>query len=119
MTHAEHFCIIIIPTAGVDLPQQKAAISDFNDASFESSNLKISDVVFNNDLQMISVKSFPNKAKAMEYYGVLKADTTLFKTIPSPEKIKIFVISAENYPVFYSNKDTSLYESFFMQKYAQ
>ena len=116
---AEHFCIIIIPTAGVDLPQQKATISDFNDASFESSNLKISDVVFNNDLQMISVKSFPNKAKAMEYYGVLKADTTLFKTIPSPEKVKMFVITAENYPVFYSNKDTALYESFFTQKYEQ
>ena len=68
---------------------------------------------------MISVKSFPNKAKAMEYYGVLKASETLFKGIPNPEKFKILVISSENYPILYNKKDVANYETFFGQKYLQ
>lgn len=62
---------------------------------------------------MISVKSFPNKAKAMEYYGVLKNSETLFKGLSNPEKFKILVISADNYPILYNKKDVSAYETFF------
>ena len=115
----EHYCVVLIPTAGVNLAQQKAAISDFNDENFSDSQLNISDIVFSNDQQMISVKSFTNKAKAMEYYGVLKTNVAIFKGIPNPEKLKILVISSENYPILYNKKDVANYETFFSQKYLQ
>lgn len=115
----EHFCIILLPSAGLSMPQQKADLSDFNDENFSGSQLLISDLVFSTDQQMISVKSFPNKAKAMEYYGVLKNSETLFKGLSNPEKFKILVISSDNYPILYNKKDVSAYETFFGQKYLQ
>ena len=118
-SEAEHFCVILFPSAGVNISQQKADLSDFNDESFGGTQLNISDIVFSNDQQMISVKSFPNKAKAMEYYGVLKNSETLFRNLPNPEKVKILLISTENYPIFYNKKDVAAYETFFGQKYLQ
>ena len=115
----EHFCVILLPSAGVNVAKQKADISDFNEENFGSAQLNISDLVFNNEQQMISVKSFPNKTKAMEYYGVLKANSSLFKDIPNPEKFKILVISSDNYPLLYNKKDIANYEAFFGQKYLQ
>ncbi|MBK9671215.1 MAG: tetratricopeptide repeat protein [Bacteroidetes bacterium] len=116
---SEHFFVVLYPKAGVNMAQQKADISDFNDENFGSLQLNISDLIFSNELQMVSVKSFPNKVKAMEYLGVVKANTTLFKGVPELEKLKVLVISIENYPLLYKNKDVAAYEAFFNQKYVQ
>lgn len=45
----EHFCIILLPSAGLAMPQQKADLSDFNDENFGGSQLLISDLVFSTD----------------------------------------------------------------------
>ncbi len=118
-SEVEHFCIVLFPAEGTNMAQQKADLSDFNDENFGSSPLNVSDLVFSNEQRMISIKSFANKAKAMEYYGVLKTNETLFKSLANPEKVKILVISSDNYPLLYSKKDVSAYESFFGQKYLQ
>jgi tetratricopeptide (TPR) repeat protein len=115
----EHFCIVLIPSTGANMAQQKADLSDFNDENFGNAQLSVSDIVFSNEQQLISIKSFANKAKAMEYFGVLKSSETLFKSLPNPEKVKILVISSDNYPILYNKKDVATYESFFGQKYLQ
>ena len=116
---AEHFCIVILPSAGLNLSQQKANLSDFNDENFGGNQLIISDLVFSTEQQLITVKSFPNKEKAMLYLAAVKKSDTLFKDIPNQEKVKILVVSSDNYPILYNKKDVAAYEMFFGQKYPQ
>ncbi len=115
----QHFCIVLLPSAGLNLAQQKADLSDFNDENFSANQLSISDLVFSSEQQLIAVKAFPNKEKAMSYFTALKGSATLFKEIPQAEKVKILVVSSDNYPILYNKKDVVAYEAFFGQKYLQ
>lgn len=112
---AKHSCVLIFPQSeGVN--KIKIAISDFNNKFFSLAKLNVSDVLLDNKNQMISIKYFDEISSAMNYYKAFKSDNELLKEFNSKGYI-LFVISYENFAVFFNQKKVDDYLAFFTKNY--
>lgn len=112
----EHYFILMVNGAEVNVNGTKTRLSDFNRKSYSVDKLSVSSLMFDGDWQMITVNKFPNAHRAMMYYGAIVNDNYV---IPEIEKknFKVMVISFENYPKFYSDKDVEKYLKLFEKDY--
>jgi hypothetical protein len=62
----------------------------------------------------VSVKTFDGKDRAMNYYSSLSSKSELFSDLEKGT-YQSFIISAENYTVFYKDKNIGEYQEFFTQ----
>jgi len=67
-------------------------------------------------LQIISVRSFENKATASEYFRLINSNADVFKSIEGME-YSLFIISLDNFETFKQNKSASTYLKFFEENY--
>jgi hypothetical protein len=65
---------------------------------------------------MVLVNSFPGKKEAAEFYQNFNSNNTLFKEYGTV-KFYNFVITRENFNVFYQTKDLEAYLTFFNNNY--
>jgi hypothetical protein len=65
---------------------------------------------------MITVSSFTEIDKAMRYFNGIKEDTYIFSGMREGT-FDQFLISAENYPLFFKEKNTKAYMQFFQKNY--
>lgn len=112
---AKHSCLLIVPVSE-DVNKIKIAISDFNAKYFSLSKLSVSDALLDSKKQMISVKFFDEIPAAMNYYRAFKGDNEFLKDIHA-KGFTLFVISYENFAVFYNQKNVEDYLSFFTKNY--
>jgi len=73
--------------------------------------------MLNANTQMISVKAFAGQEKAMIYYNLISKDKKNIFSGLDPTKLKTFVISSGNFPLFYKAKNVSDYSAFFQEKF--
>jgi hypothetical protein len=66
---------------------------------------------------MITVNNFEDSQKAMNYLLGIRDSRYIFTRLENAGEYFDFIISAENYPVFYRNKDISQYIRFFEKNY--
>jgi hypothetical protein len=64
----------------------------------------------------VSVKSFEGKADAMNYYNFFKDNKPAFADLEIGT-YKSFIISADNYIIFYKDKNIGDYQQFFTQNF--
>ena len=100
----------------VKISDLKNILSDFNSKNFSTLNLTISNVFIDNTRQMITITNFENKEKAMLYFNLLKSDKNVFAKL-SPSDYIQFIISVDNYPKMFKNKDIDNYNAFFLKNY--
>lgn len=113
-----HFVIIIVDIKELKVEKLKLDISNFNKEFFRLNKFDISSFYIDNTLQMITVSRFENKDKAMEYYNQLKINNTYFEDLHKTSKSNIYIISDDNYNVFYKNKNMRAeYDKFFNKYY--
>ena len=112
----EHYCIIILSTKKVNINDFKIRISNFNQEYFRSTELIISSEMVDMERQWVLVKSFPLSDKAKDYFDLINQDSKVFSDI-SPEEYQVFPISANNYTVFYKEKNIPEYQKFFAENY--
>ena len=112
----EHFVILLAADSAGRMPRVRAAISNFDLSYFRGTPLQVMANIYNDSLQAITIRSFPNKQKAMEYYGLFKGNKTDLKGI-ADRGWPLFAISAANYAKFYMAKDASGYMDFFTKNY--
>ena len=116
--NAFHFVIIIADIKDVKIEPMKGNINLFNKDFFRLEKFDVSSFYIDSEVQMITIGKFPNKSKAMDYYNLMKTDTTYLKDLSSSSTAKIYVISDANYNAFFRNKDKRVdYEKFFMEHY--
>ena len=92
-------------------------IDQFNTANFEEQKLTSSSLVFNEAQALVLVQAFANKAQALRYYEVM-SKSDLISTLNKNE-INNFVITEENFEIFYQTKDLEGYRSFFNNFYLE
>lgn len=109
---AEYFWVLVYD-GPVDANKIKIELSNINSEYYSLENLNIESILFESNKQMITVKSFTGHDKAMTYYNLITKDKKSIFSSLDPAKLKIFVISAENFPVFYKAKNIAGYMSFF------
>jgi len=110
--NAEHQLMIVVETGKGNINQFKIALSDFNSQNFASSGYQISSVVLDNKRQVITVKRFANQTKALEYYNMLKARPDIMANL-LVGSFEVYPISTDNFGVFYKDKNTVPYKTFF------
>lgn len=110
----EHFFILVFTSKMGSVNDAKAKISNFNMTNFSAEELKITNNFLNTEDQMILVKRFPNRDKAMNYYQAFN----LSDMLPGlAKKCDYFVITNKNYASFYIEKKVEDYKAFFEKNY--
>jgi tetratricopeptide (TPR) repeat protein len=115
-TTSSHFYVMLLDGNTVNVSATRIRITDYITRSFSTDNLSINTIVLDGGWQMITVSSFRNMDKAMNFYNAIKADTYVFAKLEE-SAFKQFLISTENYPIFYREKNTDAYIKFFKKKY--
>jgi tetratricopeptide (TPR) repeat protein len=112
----EYYCIVIVENGKGDIDKFKTMLSNFNSDAFGIANLAISNIFLDRSYQLVTIKAFDGKAKAMDYYNMINTENAIFGDLEKGT-YKYFVISAENYVTFYKDKNVNDYEQFFNANY--
>lgn len=113
---ATHLYVLIVKKQAVKLNPIKVKISDFNQKYFRLVELSINSVLLDRNQYLITVGNFDDARKAINYYNAIKENRYVFSDVPEGN-YEQFLISSENYPVFYKDKDIGLYTLFFDKYY--
>lgn len=112
----EYYCVVVVENGKGDLNKFKTKLSDFNAEMFSTSELAISSIFLDVTHQIVNVKSFEGKDKAMNYFEALDSKKNVVSDLEKGS-FQVFVISAENYTVFYKDKNVQDYQQFFTQNF--
>ncbi len=113
---ATHLYVLIVKKQAVKLNPIKVKISDFDQKYFRLVDLSINSVLLDRNQYLITVGNFDDARKAINYYNAISNNRYVFSDLPQGN-YEQFVISSENYPVFYKDKDIALYKMFFEKYY--
>ena len=115
-----HFVIIVADIKDIKVEKLKLSINNFDKEYFRLDKLDISNFYIDNTQQMLTISRFENKQKAMEYYSVMKNNQTHLLDLNKANHVKIYVISDDNYNIFFKNKDKREdYDDFFKKYYLE
>ncbi|HEY0978014.1 MAG TPA: tetratricopeptide repeat protein [Flavobacteriales bacterium] len=112
----EHYVVLLYPNSAGQITQATAKISDFNTAHFRTTPFEIKTSVFDAENQVIMIRLFDTKAKAMAYYDAFLANGEMLQGI-NDRNFPLFPISKGNYQQFYTSKDLDAYVNFFSANY--
>ncbi len=115
--NAVHFYVLVVRDDMVDVDALKVKISDYNAKFHDLENLMVNSLILENGRQMITVNNFDNSETAMNYFLGILNSKYIFTKLENAGEYFNFVISVENYPVLYKNKDIPQYLRFFEKYY--
>jgi hypothetical protein len=107
---------MMIDGSKVNLNATKIRISDFISKNYSSANLAVNAIVLDGGWQMISISSFRNSQAALDFYKSISVDDYVNAPLTNSGN-RQFVISIDNYPVFYREKKYNGYINFFNKYY--
>lgn len=112
----EYYWVLIAENGKGDIDGFKIKLSKSNQELFSTLNIGISDMFLDGGHQLIMVKSFTGKIEAMKYYNIMRTRRDTFLDLKEGT-YQMFAISAENFSVFYKDKNVDEYQQFFSQNY--
>ena len=114
--NSSHFYAILLDSKSANVSALSIRITDYIAKYFSADNLSVNTITLDEEGQMITVSSFRNMTKAMNFYQAIKQDTYVFPKSDDPS-YKQFIISTDNYPVFSRDKNPEGYLRFFKRFY--
>jgi hypothetical protein len=112
-----HFFILIADNNRVDINALKIRLADFNLKYHSLETLQVNSILLDGPQEMITVNNFDNDEKAMDYFISIQNNPYIFTKLENTGSYSDFVISADNYPIFYRSKDIKQYLRFFEKYY--
>ncbi len=112
----EHYFVLMLDSKKVNVNATKIRTSDYNKKEHAIKGLSVSSLVFNNNIQMVTINKFANATDAMRYYRTITKSTYVFPD-GLTEGYTAFIISTENYPILYQDKNIDKYIQFFNKVY--
>lgn len=113
---ASHFFAMVFPNKGVNANDIKASISDFNGSFFRNKDIKVTNSFINSENQIMILRSFADKAEALDYYNTFVNNNTVLKDI-NGKGYQRFVISTKNFTTLFKRKDVEQYMEFYQENY--
>jgi len=107
---------LVVDGPNVNINALKVRISDYNKKYFSLDNLTITNILLDKTTHFIMVGNFDTMQEGIRYYNGLMSDDYVFANLEEWQ-YNGFVISQENYPVFYRDKDIEKYLAFFKRNY--
>lgn len=111
-----HIYVMIVKKEAVKLNPTKVKVSDFNQKYYRIKELTINSLLFDRNHYLISVGNFADATEAMNYYNSIKDNNYVYSDI-SITNVDQFVISTDNYPILFKDKDVDLYGLYFEKEY--
>ena len=109
--------VIVYSTKALQNGNLAREFDQFNQEQYTDDRLTASTLVFDEDHAMVLVQDFINKGSALSYFGSLE-DQGLLNDYAS-DSFNAFVITKENFEIFYKTKDLKGYLSFFNNFYLE
>jgi tetratricopeptide (TPR) repeat protein len=113
-----HYYVIIVPDTAVNIEDLKREVSDFNAKFFRFKKLKTSNMLLNTEMHIILVKNFGDSSNGIDYFKSIRENISAIPALPK-EGYQQFIISAENFPVLYKEKEIDVYLAFFQKNYLE
>ncbi len=113
-----HFYVLLVDGSKTDVNALKVKIADFNSKFFSLDELQVNSLLLDNTTEMVTVNNFDDSDRAITYYNAIRGSKYVFTKLENTGDFTDFVISIENYPIFYRNKNKDLYVKFFQRNYA-
>lgn len=111
-----HFFVFVYPNLGSFSEIIPALIENFITEKYPNQNLKTGNLTLNEGFSIVLINKFQTMEQAMNFYEDFnKSDIKL----PQDDKIEFenFVITEDNFQIFYQTKKTEDYFKFFKEKY--
>lgn len=77
--------------------------------------LEVKNVILNKQETIVTIEKFENESKAADYKTAMFITDYLFGGIRE-DQYKVLLISKDNYPIFFSNKNVDEYIDFWNNK---
>jgi hypothetical protein len=113
---SQHMFMIVVNSREIRLNPFKVKLSDYNMKYYSLEELTINSLVLDNEHYLVTVGNFSNSEKAKDYYDAIILSDYVYADL-KPGTFHNFVISTENYPVFFKEKDIGDYSGFFKENY--
>lgn len=117
--NAVHFYVLVVKSDQVDVDALKIKITDYNAKYHDLDGLMVNSILLDDTREMITVNNFTNSEAAMKYFMGILTSKYIFTKLENAGEYFNFVISVENYPVLYKNKDVQQYLRFFEKNYPE
>jgi tetratricopeptide (TPR) repeat protein len=114
----QHMFMIVADSREIRLNPFKVKLSDYNLKYYSLEGLNINSLVLDNQHYLITIGNFNNSAKAKDYLDAISASEYVFTDLKEGTFYN-FVISTENYPIFFKEKDIGGYSKFFEKNYSK
>ena len=115
---AQHMFMIVADSKEIRLNPFKVKLSDYNLKYYSLDGLNINSLVLDNQHYLITIGNFNNSTKAKDYFDAITASDYVFADLKQGSFYN-FVISTENYPIFFKEKDVGGYSKFFEKNYSK
>jgi tetratricopeptide (TPR) repeat protein len=112
-----HFFIITWPvTESLDLNSVTKLLQSFNTTYFNDQNFKVSNLQLNDSYTLVLVGDLPRISTSLEYYKTFTEKRSSFNDLKN-NKISTFIITKDNFDIFYRTKGLDEYLRFFEKNY--
>lgn len=113
-----HYFVVVYPNTAQLAEKVTNALESFNRATFTHLNLKTSNLTLSDDYNLTFVADIPDLNTAMAYYKAF-AEKRPSLIAAGNHKIDNFVITKENFGIFYRTQGLNEYLQFFRKNYTE
>lgn len=111
----KHFFVIVYPNEGSLSEEIPKEITTYLESK-NLRNLKTGNLILSEDNSMVFIDSFPGKGTAFNFFTDFNKEVSLRDKFKG-KKFSIFVITEDNFDIFYRTKDIDTYLNFFQKNY--
>ncbi|MGB0887664.1 MAG: tetratricopeptide repeat protein [Vicingaceae bacterium] len=112
----EFSLILLLPGEDKKANKHKIDISNFNSEYYAEKSYKVSNILIDPENQLIIIKPINGYNDAIDYYKSFKLNDTHIKNLHE-KGYRYFLISKDNFTLFYKNKDIDGYLQFFEKNF--
>lgn len=114
--NTEYQLVLVVPGKDKRANKYKVDISNFNQKYYSSKVFNVSNIFINPTQQIIIVKKMANYEEAIDYFKSFKSNKDNLSDLHT-KGYQYFIITKENFVLFYKNKDVKGYLDFFKKNF--
>ncbi|MDX5325828.1 MAG: hypothetical protein LPK80_06165 [Bacteroidota bacterium] len=111
-----HQVVALFPAQGINANDVRNEIALLNQREYKLRNFQIKNIFLDKEHQLMIISGFANSTEAQEYLDKVLNEPKMRGALTNP-KSRIFLISEDNFRVFYDDKDVKTYVSFYNKYY--
>ena len=106
-----HFFILIINTRQNEPAAITRVLNAYHEENYPDKELSVSNIFYEQNKQLVTVTNFADMQTGMDYFTQLMQSETF--SADQLTSMDAFVISVDNYPMFFQDKELEAYRMFF------